>query len=39
MRVDGPSKGSLSFDNMQNRPVKGTIDIALMLVEIEEAPV
>lgn len=24
MRVDGESKSSLSFDNMQNRPIKGT---------------
>jgi hypothetical protein len=28
MRVDGPdpSTGSLAFDNMQNRPIKGTMD-------------
>lgn len=26
MRVDGPENMSLSFDNMQNRPIKGTID-------------
>jgi hypothetical protein len=25
MRVDGPNKG-LSFDNMENRPIKGTTD-------------
>lgn len=24
MRIDGPSKRSLGFDNMQNRPIKGT---------------
>lgn len=26
MRVDGPEKTSLSFDNMQDRPIKGTLD-------------
>lgn len=26
MRIDGPSKKSLGFDNMQNRPIKGTTD-------------
>ena len=26
MRVDAPGKGFLSFDNMQDRPLKGTID-------------
>ncbi len=26
MRVDGQQHGSLSFDNMQNRPIKGTTD-------------
>jgi hypothetical protein len=26
MRVDGPQHSSLSFDNMQNRPIKGTTD-------------
>jgi len=26
MRVDGPQHRSLSFDNMQNRPIKGTTD-------------
>jgi hypothetical protein len=26
MRVDGPQQGSLAFDNMQNRPIKGTTD-------------
>ena len=26
MRVDGPQQGSLRFDNMQNRPIKGTTD-------------
>ncbi|WP_248724440.1 hypothetical protein [Seonamhaeicola sp. ML3] len=24
MRIDGPNKKSLGFDNMQNRPIKGT---------------
>ena len=24
MRIDGPQHGSLGFDNMQNRPIKGT---------------
>jgi hypothetical protein len=26
MRIDGPQQGSLGFDNMQNRPIKGTTD-------------
>jgi hypothetical protein len=26
MRVDGPQQGSLAFDNMQHRPIKGTCD-------------
>lgn len=26
MRVDGPRKGSLSFDNMSDRPIKGSTD-------------
>lgn len=26
MRIDGPSKKTLGFDNMQNRPIKGTTD-------------
>ncbi len=26
MRIDGPHQGSLGFDNMQNRPIKGTTD-------------
>lgn len=26
MRVDGQQHGSLSFDNMQNGPIKGTTD-------------
>lgn len=26
MRVDGPSNRALSFDNMQDRPLKGTMD-------------
>ena len=25
-RIDGPHQGSLGFDNMQNRPIKGTTD-------------
>ncbi len=26
MRIDGPESKSLGFDNMQNRPIKGTTD-------------
>lgn len=26
MRIDGPSERTLGFDNMQNRPIKGTTD-------------
>jgi hypothetical protein len=26
MRIDGPEQRSLGFDNMQNRPIKGTTD-------------
>jgi hypothetical protein len=26
MRIDGPHQGMLGFDNMQNRPIKGTAD-------------
>ena len=37
MRIDGPHQGSLGFDNMQNRPIKGATDWHKYEVVLETA--
>jgi hypothetical protein len=38
LRVDGESKGTLGFDNMQNRPITGTTDWAQYEVVLDVPP-
>lgn len=38
MRIDGPSKSTLGFDNMQNRPIRGTTDWQQYSVVLDVPP-